>query len=75
VDFDWKVLATATKATIISAAMSVGANIYCRVPAIAIQVPKYAAKPDCFLPVGYNGSSIGLCSTSKLIVKMNEAQL
>ncbi len=42
-DFDWKVLAAATNATVISAAIAVGANIYCRVPVNAILFAKVAA--------------------------------
>ena len=35
-EFDWKVLAAATNATAISAAIAVGANVYCKVPVIVI---------------------------------------
>ncbi len=35
-EFDWKVLAAATNATAISAAIAVGVNIFCKVPVIPI---------------------------------------
>jgi hypothetical protein len=44
-------------------------------PFFGLGVTKDAAKPNCFLPIGDNGSSNGLCSSGKLIVQINEAQL
>ncbi len=43
VNFNWKVLAAATNATAISAAIALGANIYCKVPVIAILFANTAA--------------------------------
>jgi hypothetical protein len=34
-----------------------------------------AAKPDCILPKGDNVSLNGRCSSGKLIIEINEAQL
>jgi hypothetical protein len=44
-------------------------------PFFGLGVTKDAAKPDCLLPIGDNGSSNGLCSSGQFIVEMNEAQL
>jgi hypothetical protein len=44
-------------------------------PAFGLGVTKDAAKPDCFLPIGDDGSSNGFYSSGKLIIKINEAQL
>jgi hypothetical protein len=38
-------------------------------------VTKDANKPNCLLLIGDDGSSNKLCSSSKLIVKINDAQL
>jgi hypothetical protein len=44
-------------------------------PFFRLGVTKDAAKPELFIPIGENSSSNGLCSSGKLIVEINEAQL